>query len=246
MKFVCGNIKMNGSLAKIDAYVNSLNEIDQSMLDNVCVCFPGPLLGYLKDAHFKIGAQDCHYAESGAFTGETSPRLLAECGCSYVIVGHSERRAYHNETDELIYKKALKASEFSLVPIVCIGETHDQISDRFEVLRKQMSVYNPKQYSDGEIPELIFAYEPVWAVGTGETPDKAEINSICEFISELAIKMMGKKINVLYGGSVTEKNAGEILSCNSVDGVLVGGTSLDSMRFKQIIMAAGNYGQVES
>lgn len=242
MKLVFGNIKMNGSLAKIDAYVSSLNEIDQNTLDNVCVCFPGPLLGYLKEAHFKIGAQDCHYAESGAFTGETSPRLLAECGCSYVIVGHSERRAYHNETDELIYKKALKASEFSLVPIVCIGETHNQISDRFEVLRKQMSVYNPKQYSDGEIPELIFAYEPVWAVGTGEIPDKSDINSICEFISELAIKMMGKKINVLYGGSVTEKNAEEILSCNSVDGILVGGASLNSTRFKQIIMIAANYG----
>ena len=240
MKFVCGNLKMNGSLAKIESYISSLNELDDDVLSNVCVCFPAPLLGYASHAHFNIGAQDCHYEESGAFTGDVSPYLLAECGCEYVLVGHSERRKYHHETDELVYKKALKASEAGITPIVCIGETYEQIEDRFEVLRKQVSVFNPKQYSDGEISKLIFAYEPIWAIGSGEVPDKATIDAVCEFISELAIKIMGRKVPVLYGGSVTDKNVCEILSGKVVDGVLIGKASLDPSKFKQIILGAND------
>jgi triosephosphate isomerase len=240
MKFVCGNFKMNGSVAGISGYVNSLNELDQDILENICVCLPHPLLGFAQNAKFNIGAQDCSNEKHGAFTGDTSPILLHECGAKYVLIGHSERRKYHKETDAMIYKKAVAAAQCHLTPIVCIGETKDQINDRYEILRTQMSALNTK-FNDKPIKHIMIAYEPVCAIGTGEVPESKTIDSVCEFISELAIKIFGRKICVLYGGSVNADNAEEILSLRNVDGVLVGGACLEIEKFKPIINQASRY-----
>lgn len=229
---------MNGSLKKLPAYIESLNELDNSTLQNVCVCLPFPLLGYSHKAHFNVGAQDCGSEMQGAYTGEVSSHMLAECGCKYVIVGHSECRARHYETDSLIYKKAVMASRAKLKPIVCIGENVNQISDKYNVLRKQISAFNPKEYCDSEIVGLKFAYEPVWAIGTGKIPDVQTISSTCEFISELLIKIFGKKVDVLYGGSIKAANAQSILEICTVNGVLVGGACLEVNEFKKIIKVA--------
>ena len=238
MKFVCGNFKMNGTLKKLPAYIESLNELDKETLHNVCVCLPFPFLGYAHKAHFNVGAQDCSQYAEGAYTGDVSAHMLAECACKYVLVGHSERRLMHYENDRTVYNKAVMASKARLQPIVCIGENEDQISDKYDVLRRQIRAFNPKEYCDEEISELKFAYEPVWAIGTGKVPDEQTISSTCEFISELLIKILGKKIDVLYGGSIKPANAKNILQINTVDGVLVGGACLNAAEFKQIINIA--------
>ena len=240
MKFVCGNFKMNGSVQGISEYVNSLNEFDKDVLEKVCVCLPNPLLGYAQKAEFNLGAQDCSYEKHGAFTGDTSPILLHECGAKYVLIGHSERRKYHKETDAIVYKKAVAAAQCHLTPIVCVGENKDQINDRYEVLRTQISALNAK-FQDKPIRSIMIAYEPVWAIGTGEVPEAKIIDSVCEFISELAIKIFGMKVDVLYGGSVNAENAEEILSLRNVNGVLVGGACLEIEKFKPIINQASRY-----
>lgn len=238
MKFVCGNMKMNGSLKMLPDYIRSLNELDADRLKNVCVCVQGPMLGFTREAKFNIGAQDCHHEEIGSFTGDTSAKLLAECGAKYVLVGHSERRKNHNENDNLVYQETIAASAAGITPIVCIGETQEQINDRFEVLRQQLSVLTPKPMDINTLESLIVAYEPVWAIGTGLVPDIGTIRSVCEFISESLIKIFSARIPVLYGGSVTKNNAKEIMSSKYVDGVLVGKACLDPTHFKEIIKLA--------
>lgn len=240
MKFVCGNFKMNGSVSTISDYVKSLNELDPEVLENLCVCVPHPLLGFAQEAKFNLGAQDCYLEKHGAYTGDVSPALLHECGAKYVLIGHSERRKYHKETDSLVYKKALVASQCHLTPIVCVGENKDQINDRYEVLRAQINALSVK-FNDKPIKSIMIAYEPVWAIGIGEIPEPKIIDSVCEFISELAIKIFGRKINVLYGGSVNADNAEEILALKNVDGVLVGGACLEIEKFKPIINQASRY-----
>ena len=229
---------MNGSLRTLPDYIRSLNELDADRLKHVCVCFQGPMLGFTQNAKFSIGAQDCHYEESGSFTGDTSAHLLAECGAKYTLVGHSERRKNHNESDNIVYQKAAAASAAGITPIICIGETKEQASDRFEILRQQLAALTPKQINCDPLKSLIVAYEPVWAIGTGIVPDVQTIDSVCEFISETLIKIFAAKIPVLYGGSVTKNNAQEILSAKNVDGVLVGKACLDPTHFKEIINAA--------
>ena len=229
---------MNGSIKKLPAYIESLNELDNSILQNVCVCLPFPFLGYANDARFNIGAQDCSVEMKGAYTGDVSSHMLAECGCKYVIVGHSERRTRCNETDAIVYKKASMASKAKITPIVCVGENADQITDKYNVLRKQIIEFNPKEYCEEKMGDIKFAYEPVWAIGTGKVPDVQTISSTCEFISELLIKTLGRKVDVLYGGSIKPSNAKDILEIDQVNGLLIGGACLDPEEFKQIINIA--------
>lgn len=222
MKFLVANWKMNGDLEFADRLISAVKDI--STQHNVIICPPFPLLFKFQNFPHKLGAQNCSYLEFGALTGEVSPLLLKELGCQYVIIGHSERRCIFNESSEDIYKKFQLLLRLNLIPIVCIGETSEQKSQWREILSEQLALFKNEQNS-----EMIFAYEPIWSIGTGFTPTTDEIH---ERISAIKTMIQGK---VLYGGSVNQKNSSEILQISSVDGVLIGGASLKIEEFIKII-----------
>ena len=182
-----------------------------------------------------LGAQDCHTAEKGAHTGDVSAAMLADAGCSHVIVGHSERRSDHGEDDALVRAKAEAAIAAGLVPVICIGETEEErlAGQTLSVVGTQIAGSLPQVES-----EIIMAYEPVWAIGTGRTPTPEEVGEVHAFIrSQLRDHLGGERaetVRVLYGGSVKAENAGELLTIDDVDGALVGGASLDAGGFQAI------------
>jgi len=210
---------------------------------DLLVCPPATLVMMFASAthgsRVAIGAQDCHAEPSGAFTGDVSAEMLADAGASAVIVGHSERRTYHAETDSMVRTKALAAWRAGLTAIVCIGETKGQRSARqtLDVVGGQLAGSLPGSVvADG----LVIAYEPVWAIGTGLTPTPADVAEVHGFIRERLIKRYGatgEEIRVLYGGSVKPTNAKELLSVANVDGALVGGASLKAEDFLGIAAA---------
>jgi len=234
---VAGNWKMNGlrasaaELGKIMQGSEALPKVD------LLVCPPGTLvMMFVSAAHgskVAIGAQDCHADAAGAFTGDVSAEMIADAGASAVIVGHSERRTYHNETDSMVRSKALAAWRAGLTAIVCIGETKDQRASgrTLDVLGAQLAGSLPSAV----VPEgLVIAYEPVWAIGTGLTPTPADVAEVHGFIRERLIMRFGEtgdEIRVLYGGSVKPSNAAELLRVANVDGALVGGASLKANDF---------------
>jgi triosephosphate isomerase len=189
---------------------------------------------------FKLGAQDLFWEDAGAYTGEVSPLMLKEAGCQFVIIGHSERRKYFGETDELIAKKLAAALKAELIPILCIGENEGQREQgvTLSILRAQLTACL-KEISLNAASQLVLAYEPIWAIGTGKTasPDQAE--EAQEFIRRLLEELWGeelaKGIRVLYGGSVTPDNMADIMRMPNVDGALVGGASLKPDSFAKII-----------
>ncbi|MGM0417918.1 MAG: triose-phosphate isomerase [Thermodesulfobacteriota bacterium] len=196
----------------------------------------------LKNTKITLGAQNMFYEEKGAYTGEISPSMLKGCGCSYVIIGHSERRQIFNETDELINKKISAAISNSLTPVFCVGETKSERNENktINVLDKQIK-NGLKGISVSGSNELVIAYEPVWAIGTGDTatPDQVEKvhKNIRGLIEKIYNKNVAENIKILYGGSVKSGNAAELLSLDNVDGALVGGASLDAKDFTEIIKA---------
>ncbi len=196
-----------------------------------------------KNSYIGVAAQNMHWEDEGAFTGEVSGVFLKDMGCEYVIIGHSERRQYFSETDDAVNKKISSAIKHGLIPIVCIGET---LSERegertFEVIERQLGDGLPA-LDPGDARKLIVAYEPVWAIGTGKTatPDQAEeVHSfIRDFLSNLFSPDVADSIRILYGGSVKPDNASDLLSQPNIDGGLVGGASLKSESFVEIIKAA--------
>ncbi len=209
--------------------------IKSALADNktpISVCAPFVYLSDLfecfKDSNIKLGAQNLYFEDEGAYTGEVSAMMLKSVGCDYVIVGHSERRQLFGESDEMINKKLKSALKQSLVPILCVGE--DAVvrknNETFKHLQNQLS----KDLQDVE-GNVIIAYEPIWAIGTGVAASMEQIFEAHEFIK--------KRINttVLYGGSVNPQNAFEIASIENVDGFLVGGASLDAQKFKEIVLS---------
>lgn len=244
-KLIAGNWKMNTNKAEGTALVQALeNGLNQSSCD-VLICPPFPYLGLIKDnlKSIALGAQDCSWESKGAFTGDTSPAMLKELGCAYVILGHSERRQYHKESDELVAKKAASAHTAGLTTIVCVGET---LSER-EGGKAETIVTNQLALSlpvCATVENTVIAYEPVWAIGTGKTATTAEIAAMHAFIrAELAKKFNDAgKIRILYGGSVKGANAAEILSTANVDGALVGGASLVADEFLKICTSAPSQG----
>lgn len=186
-----------------------------------------PFIGAYKQDGVDFCGQDCSAYESGARTGEVSAKMLADFGAKYVIVGHSERRQYHNETNEIVKQKALRATAAGLTPIICVGETRDERDSgtAFSVIEKQFL-----ESTDG-LATYIIAYEPVWAIGTGLTPTLEQITEVHNALRKLT------PAKLLYGGSAKASNATDIMSIPNVDGVLVGGASLDSNDFIPIINA---------
>lgn len=198
----------------------------------------------------QLGSQNVHWEESGAFTGEVSANMLKECNCKWVIVGHSERRQLFGETDEKVNKRLLKALEHGLKPIVCIGETLEQreSNETFHVLTNQLEwVFKDVLTNEDDMQfvnnatDIVIAYEPVWAIGTGVTATKEQAEEVHLFIRKFITDRFGKSfadnIAIIYGGSVNEKNATELLSMPNVDGALVGGASLNASQFKNIVNA---------
>ncbi len=243
---VAGNWKMNGTLASLDearALMKKLQGANPRC--DVMLCPPftliHPMAGVLGDSTIALGGQDCHWERSGAHTGDIAAEMLADLGCTAVIVGHSERRTDHGETDEIVKRKAAAAHRAGLVSIVCIGETIDErkAGKTLDVLSRQIA---------GSLPEganaanTVIAYEPVWAIGTGLTPTTDEVAEAHAHIrKELAARVGGEeeaaRVRIQYGGSVKPNNAHELMSVPNVDGALVGGASLKAADFFGIIEA---------
>lgn len=214
---------------------------------SIIVCPPFTALAKVveavKDSPIEVGAQNMHPETEGAFTGEIAPGMIKDLNCRYVILGHSERRQYFKETDEFINEKVKTALKYSLIPIVCVGETLEQreAKQQFEVVKHQFD-HSLKGISKEEILKLILAYEPVWAIGTGKTasPEQAEQmqSYIRRLLKEAYDEETAAKVLILYGGSVKPDNIGELMRKPNVDGALVGGASLKAESFVQIVQNA--------
>jgi triosephosphate isomerase len=241
---IVGNWKMNGLSSDGEIMVRSFAEslaTGAPVRCEIAVCPPATLLialaEALADAGVALGAQDCHTEAGGAHTGDLSAAMLADTGCAYVIVGHSERRTDHGEADGLVRAKAEAVRAAGMVPIICIGETADQRDGgrAVEIVTGQL---------DGSLPEgatsdtAVIAYEPVWAIGTGRTPTTADIAEVHASIRARLGDRGAGRARVLYGGSVKPDNAKDILSLGDVDGALVGGASLNADDFWAICRAS--------
>lgn len=240
-KFIAGNWKMNKNVDDGMEFLRLLNKEEWKETIGVAL-FPPFLSIYsmLNEAKegLIIGAQNCHYEASSAFTGEISYSMLKSIGVKYVIIGHSERREIFKEDDELISKKTNSLLEASLIPILCVGETLDERDkgDAKDKIKRQLSLLDK---IEGE-RDLIIAYEPIWAIGTGKSATDEDARDMCAFIRE-SLPMNLKNTKILYGGSVNHKNIDSLLSKNEIDGVLVGGASLNIDDFIALIRAGEHY-----
>ena len=233
MKFVIGNWKMNGSRALLREIIQKMRDIKSE--NRAVLCVPFTMLDEKNDV-VALGAQDVSTHERGAYTGEISASMLAEVGAKYVIVGHSERRMYHDETNDIVRDKATRALENGITPIICVGETMDEkrAGKTFDIITAAVRESVPSDVKD----TIIIAYEPRWAIGAGITPTTAEIAEAHRVIADTLAYMGLDGTPILYGASVNSGNVGEITAIEHVDGVLVGGASLKPDEFVSIIQSA--------
>lgn len=243
-KLIAGNWKMNGSIASNAALVQSLLEGAAAWKCLVTVCVPAPYLAQIQamvaGSGIDLGAQDVSSHESGAFTGEVSGSMLRDFGVRYAIVGHSERRQYHGETDAVVAEKAQRALAVGITPIVCVGETlaEREAGRTEEVVKRQLAAVI---HTNGHcISEIVVAYEPVWAIGTGKTasPEQAQQVHAVLRAQLRAASAQADRVHILYGGSMNAANAAQLLSQPDIDGGLVGGAALKAADFLTIIAAA--------
>ena len=245
---IAGNWKMNKTIAEAIELVNGLKRNLYTVDDaEIIVCPPYTALTevaeLLPGANIALGAQDMCWEDKGAFTGEVSAPMLKDAGCTHVIIGHSERRQYCNETNETVNKKVKAALRAGLIPIMCVGE---RLPEReggrtFDVVRDHL-LSGLKDVSADDLPRVIIAYEPVWAIGTGKNATPQQAQEVHTFIRDLLAKTYSSAVascvRIQYGGSVTPENAGPLMSEPDVDGALVGGASLKIDSFTQIVKKA--------
>ena len=243
-KVIAGNWKMNMLPNEAMHFIESLAPMVKNTKNEVILCVPYTDLFYTlltaQGTNIKIGAQNMHYEEKGAYTGEISGQMLKCIGVEYVIIGHSERRQYFNETDESVNKKIKAAFKNELKPIVCVGETLEQ---REQGITKTVITSQTELALEGlsieQVQNTIIAYEPIWAIGTGKTATKEDANgaiiSIREKIASIYGKKVAEEVIILYGGSVKPENAKELFTTSDIDGGLVGGASLKAEEFEKII-----------
>ncbi len=244
-KRIFGNWKMNGSLASNAALLGLLKQGLGHVDCEIAVCAPAPYLAQLQSllsgSVIEIGAQDVSAQASGAFTGEVSGAMLREFGVRYVLVGHSERRQYHAESDEMVARKAQAALVNGITPVVCVGETLAQreAGETEAVVRRQLAAV--VQRNGHCLSEIVLAYEPVWAIGTGLTATPAQAQAVHAVLRAqlLAATTAAARIPILYGGSMNAANAAELLAQADIDGGLVGGASLKAADFLAIVACAG-------
>ena len=241
-KLAAGNWKMNGINASLSE-VAALLKAHPAPACEMLLCPPSPLLSRMADlaagTQLKLGGQDCHAETSGAFTGDISAEMLADAGATHVILGHSERRAMHGETDAVVLVKAQAAIAADLIAIICVGETERQrdAGATLDVIGALLLSSLPAEATSANV---VIAYEPVWAIGTGRTPTLPEIADVHLFLRSRLTARMGADaldVRLLYGGSVKPSNAAEIFALPNVDGALVGGASLKAIDFGAIVAA---------
>ena len=244
-KLAAGNWKMNMLPSQCGAFIKELAEKAKDAKNDILVCPTAVCLPAAVEAakgtNIKVGAQNMYFEEKGAFTGEIAPDMLCDIGVTHVIIGHSERREYFAETDETVNKKVLKALQKGLTPVLCCGETLEQRKNgiTIEFVRTQMKIAL-RGISKEDITKVVIAYEPIWAIGTGETATPEQANEVCSAIRVLLKELYGdvaEDVVILYGGSVNAKNAAELFACSDIDGGLVGGASLKTDDFTVIANA---------
>jgi triosephosphate isomerase len=243
-KVIAGNWKMNMLPNEAIEYIEKFAPLVKDTKNEVILCVPYTDLFYcllnVQGTNIKIGAQNMHFAESGAYTGEVSGKMLKSIGVEYVIIGHSERREYFAETDETVNKKIKAAFENGLKPIVCVGEKLEQ---REEGLAEKIVTEQTKLALEGltieQIKNTIIAYEPIWAIGTGKTATSTDANDMCKAIRSKISEIYGEEVSqeviIQYGGSVKSSNAKELFETSDIDGGLVGGASLKPDEFSKIV-----------
>ncbi|NLV76139.1 MAG: triose-phosphate isomerase [Tissierellia bacterium] len=241
---IAGNWKMNNTLSQSLELIEDMKK--HTLNDNVevVVCVPFTNLNDVKKAlegtKIKLGAQNMHWEDSGAYTGEVSPLMLKEIGVDYCIIGHSERRQYFNETDETVNKKIKSALKHDIRPIVCVGETLEEREKSIEKEIVKNQVLKAFEDVNGEhIKDIVIAYEPIWAIGTGKTASSDDANEMCGFIREIIGSKYGKEaknsIRIQYGGSVKPNTIKDLMNKDEIDGALVGGASLNASDFVKLI-----------
>lgn len=230
---IAGNWKMNKTIKEGLEFIEAIKGKTEGDAE-VLICAPFTLLKDLKEAtkgtNIKIGAQNMHYEESGAFTGEVAPANLVEIGMDYVIIGHSERREYYGESDESCNKKVLKAIEVGINPILCCGETLEERESNKTMDKVKVQIEKGLAgVSASDLTKIVIAYEPIWAIGTGKTATSEQANEVIAYIRKVVKDMFGSvadEVRIQYGGSVKPANVAEIMSMSDIDGALVGGASL--------------------
>ncbi len=243
-KLIVANWKMNPLISEGIKLLESIKEDIENfnLPSKIVICPPALItmqaLSIFSDTSVSVGSQDCHYEEIGAFTGDISFKMFEEIGCEYAIIGHSERRAYHFEDNELINKKLKSLKNSKIIPILCVGESMDEKSSgkAYDAVMKQIDESGINFMS---LSPKIIAYEPIWAIGSGKTPTSDEIMNMHNKIHQ-KFKSQNKSddIKVLYGGSVNAKNVAQIFSIPGVDGALIGGASLKKTQFIEILEAS--------
>lgn len=243
-KVIAGNWKMNMLPNEAIAFIDEFIPLVKDTQNEVILCVPYTDLFYallsVQNTNIKIGAQNMHWAEKGAYTGEVSAKMLKAIGVEYVIIGHSERRSYFNETDESVNKKIKAAFENELKPIVCVGETLEEreAGKTADIITNQTRLAL-SGLTDEQIKNTIIAYEPIWAIGTGKTATSEDANNSIKEIRKEIEKIYGKEVAecviIQYGGSVKSSNAKELFSTSDIDGGLVGGASLVPDEFAKIV-----------
>ncbi|MFB0528258.1 MAG: triose-phosphate isomerase [bacterium] len=242
---IAGNWKMNKLTSEAVELAREVKNKAGNIADReIVLCPPFVVLSsvkeVVKDSSIKLGAQNMHWEVRGAYTGEVSPVMLKDIGCDYVILGHSERRQYFGETNETVNKKVKIAFSTGLIPIVCVGETLPQREkgETLAVIEEQVKI-GLSGLTKEEGKRLVVAYEPVWAIGTGKTATPEQAEEVQRFIRELLGQMFGKEnaqeIRILYGGSINPDNISALMSCEDVDGGLVGGASLKAESFLKVV-----------
>ncbi len=241
---IAGNWKMHKTIAEALQFVDQIkNEVEGTDVEAV-ICAPFTLLKDIKEAvkgtNIKVGAQNMHYEEKGAFTGEVSAPMLKELDMDYVIIGHSERRQYFNETDETVNKKVKQAFAYDITPIMCVGETLEQReADKTKDIVKNQTQKGLADVKPDQVKSLVIAYEPIWAIGTGKTASSQEANEVIAYIREVVKEMYSEEISeevrIQYGGSVKPSNVEEIMNESDIDGALVGGAALEATDFIALV-----------
>ncbi len=242
--FICGNWKMYKTIAEAKQFADEFKQLYKDTDVKAAICAPFPqlmaLVDLFKGTGIGVGAQNCHYEQEGAFTGEVSVPMLKEIGVDYCIVGHSERRQYFNETDETVNLKLKALLKADITPILCVGEnlTEREENNQVKVVSGQLEK-DLEGISGDDVSKLVIAYEPIWAIGTGKTASPEQALEMCSAVRKTLIKLyddsVADRVVIQYGGSVKPENAPEIMNMPEIDGCLVGGASLKASNFIEII-----------
>lgn len=245
---LAGNWKMYKTNAEAEQFMNQAEGLEQREDLEYVICAPFTALSRLCDLSpktaIKIGAQNMHFEEQGAYTGEISPVMLQSMGVQYVILGHSERRSYFHEDNTFVAKKVAAAFQHDLIPILCVGETLEQYeAGQTQVTVKEQTEAAIRALSSEQVKQLVIAYEPVWAIGTGKTASADDANEVISYIRRVVADQfdqdVANDVRILYGGSVKSENIAQFMAKSDIDGALVGGASLSIESYMQMAQAAG-------